>query len=291
MDTYLKQTPYSDPGDLDVGGLPARPDELARVVRDVVIHRGEGGRFGYVIPEQRLHEDAETRYVTEILRILRERGDAPLAERREPQARFVGTCRDFTLLHCALLRATGTPARPRCGFARYFLAGFHVDHWVTEYRCADGGWRLADAQVHHGYDVPFDPMDVPRDQFLVAGDAWRACREGRADPESFGLPGVDRLKGLWFVRGNVVRDLAALNGVELLPWDGWGPEFTGRAPLTEDDLAAADAVAAARSQEVWRRLYGDPRLTVPDEITSYTTYLGDRTVSLRQGRVPSSRPV
>jgi hypothetical protein len=28
----------------------------------------------------------------------------------------------FALLHCALLRATGTPARARCGFAGYFEA-------------------------------------------------------------------------------------------------------------------------------------------------------------------------
>ncbi|MBN1284508.1 MAG: transglutaminase domain-containing protein, partial [Anaerolineae bacterium] len=29
--------------------------------------------------------------------------------------------------------------------------------------------------------------------------------------------------GLWFIRGNMVRDLAALNKIEILPWDwqGW----------------------------------------------------------------------
>ncbi|MGW2379490.1 transglutaminase-like domain-containing protein [Streptomyces sp. NPDC001658] len=287
MDDYLKQTPYSDPGDLGLGlgldDLPRDPGELARVVRDLIIHRGEGQLFGYTVPEQRLHEDAESRYVREILRILRERGDGPLTERRPPEGRFVGTCRDFSLLHCSLLRATGTPARPRCGFAGYFEEGFHEDHWVTEYRLPDGGWRLADAQTHHEYELPFDPMDVPRDQFLVAGDAWRMCREEGADPETFGLGGSDWLKGLWFVRGNVVRDLAALNGVELLPWDGWGPEFLGRTPLTADDLAAADAVAAARTEDDWRRLSTDPRLAVPAEIVSYTPYLGDRRVTLTQG--------
>jgi hypothetical protein len=277
---FLTQTPYSDPGGLDTSGLPRDPGELARIARHLVIHRGEGGRFGYAVPEQRLHEDAESRYVTGILRILRERGDGPLTRARAPEERFVGTCRDFSLLLCSLLRATGTPARLRCGFATYFVDGFHEDHWVTEFRSPDGRWRLADAQVHHEYDVPFDPLDVPRDRFLVAGDAWRACREGRADPETFGLSWVEEFRGLWLVRGNVVRDLAALNGVELLPWDGWGPRFLGRAPLTEEDLAAADAVAAARSEDEWRRLYEDPRLTVPAEIISYTPYLGDRKVTL-----------
>ncbi|MET8243982.1 transglutaminase domain-containing protein [Streptomyces sp. NPDC005202] len=286
-DFHLKQTPYSDPGDLDVSDLPRDVGELARVVRDVIIHRGEGECFGYAIPEQRLHEDAESRYVTELLRILRERGDTPLTERRPPEERFVGTCRDFALLHCSLLRATGTPARIRCDFATYFNDGFHDDHWVTEYRTREGSWRLADLQVHHGYDVDFDPMDVPRDRFLVAGDAWRACREGRTDPRTFGVTGLDWVRGLWFVRADVQRDLAALHGVELLPWDAWGPEILDDASLTEEDLALVDMVAAARSEDELHRLYEDPRLTVPDVITSYTTYTGIRKVTLPQ---PSTRP-
>jgi hypothetical protein len=285
MDQYLKQTPYSDPGDaLDLGGLPRDPGQLARVVRDLIIHRGEGPRFAYAIPEERVHEDAESRYAARLLRILAERGDAPLTERRAPAERFVGTCRDFALLHCSLLRATGTAARLRCGFARYFDA-YYADHWVTEYRLPDGSWRLADPQVHHGYDIDFDPMDVPRDQFLVATDAWRVCREGEADPGRFGvfdLNGIEGLSyhGLWFVRADVLRDLAALHGVELLPWDAWGPEILDDTALDADELALIDSVAAAGGEDELRRLYRDPRLTVPDEIVSYTTYGGVRKVTL-----------
>ncbi|MFE2318291.1 transglutaminase-like domain-containing protein [Streptomyces sp. NPDC059441] len=285
MDQYLKQTPYSDPGDaLDRGGLPRDPEQLARVVRDLIIHRGEGRRFDYAIPEERLHEDAESRYAARLLRILAERGDAPLTEPRAPAQRFVGTCRDFALLHCSLLRATGTPARLRCGFARYFDE-YYADHWVTEYRLPDGGWRLADPQVHHEYDISFDPMDVPRDQFLVAGDAWRACREKGTDPRRFGvfdLNGIEGLSyhGLWFVRANVLRDLAALNGVEVLPWDAWGSEIIDDTALAAEELALIDSVAAADGEDELRRLYRDPRLTVPDEIVSYTTYDGVRKVTL-----------
>ena len=279
-DFSLRQTPYSDPGELDPRGLPRAPRRLAAMVRGLIVHRGEGDLLGYEVPEERLHHDAESRYVTEILRLLRERGDNPLTERRGPGGRFVGTCRDFSLLLCSLLRATGTPARLRCGFATYFTDGWYEDHWVTEYRARDGGWRRADAQVHSGYDVSFDPMDVPRDAFLVAGDVWRDCRQGRVDPRMCGFSGVEGLRGLWCVHGNVLRDLAALNGVELLPWDGWEPWLRKGASLGEDALAAADAVAAARSPDDWSRLFADPRLTVPAEITSYTSYLGDRPVTL-----------
>ncbi|MFE4622516.1 hypothetical protein [Streptomyces mirabilis] len=128
-------------------------------------------------------------------------------------------------------------------------------------------------------------MDVPRDQFLVATDAWRACREGEADPRRFGvfdLNGIEGLSyhGLWFVRAGVLRDLAALNGVELLPWDAWGPEILDDAALDADELALIDSVAAAGGEDELRRLYRDPRLTVPDEIVSYTTYDGVRKVTL-----------
>src|ERR671939_134332 len=55
MDTWLKQTPYSDPGGLDTGVLPREPGELARLVRGLIIHRGEGEPLGYGIPPERLH--------------------------------------------------------------------------------------------------------------------------------------------------------------------------------------------------------------------------------------------
>jgi hypothetical protein len=287
MDFYLTQSMYSDPGNLATGDLPQDPGQLARLVRQLIIHRLEGWRFDHTIPEERLHEDAEARYVTELLRILRERRDAPLTLPRAPEERFVGTCRDFSLLLCSLLRATGTPARIRGGFATYFVEGFHEDHWVTEYRLPDGSWRLVDAQVlHDSYDLDFDPLDVPRDRFLMAGEAWRACRTGEADIRTFGFSGLPELGGLWFVRGRVMQDLAAVNGVEVLPWDGWGAEILDDAALTEDGLALIDTVADARSDDELRLLYQDPRLTVPDEITSYTTYGGERKVTLRRRSVP-----
>ena len=30
------------------------------------------------------------------------------------------------------------------------------------------------------------------------------------------------MHGLWFIANNVIRDLAALNNREMLPWDTWG---------------------------------------------------------------------
>jgi hypothetical protein len=83
---------------------------------------------------------------------------------------------------------------------------------------------------------------VPRDKFVVAGKAWQVCRAGEADPEAFGLTALNE-HGLWWVRDNLVRDVAALNKVELLPWDSWGlaqgPEYVS----TEADTALLDRAA------------------------------------------------
>ena len=64
-------------------------------------------------------------------------------------------------------------------------------------------------------------LDVPRDRFLVAGDAWAQCRTGETEPAKFGIVFAN-LRGLWYVAGNLVRDIAALNKMEMLPWDVLG---------------------------------------------------------------------
>jgi hypothetical protein len=63
----------------------------------------------------------------------------------------------------------------------------------------------------------------------------------------------------------------------------------GDAGLTADELALVDAVAAARTDDDFRRLYEDPRLAVPDEVMSYTALSGYRELrKVSLPRVPSS---
>ncbi|MDX2757519.1 transglutaminase domain-containing protein [Streptomyces europaeiscabiei] len=293
---YTAQSAFTDPGELAplYATLPRDPGRLARVARDLMIHRGEGETFGCATPRERLHNDAETRYLDDILRIVVERNDAPLSHRREPGDRFVGVCRDFSLLHCSLLRHTGVPARLRSGFATYFGDnGFHCDHVVTEYWDPARGWLLADAQltdplIVDAWNIGFDPMDVPRDRFLVAGKAWRAIREGGADPRSFGLhpPEEGPLHGEWFVAGNVRLDLADLNKVETLLWDIWGTETEAGQELVDPVRELYDEVAPVVGDEVdfgaARELFtGHEGLRTPRTVLSLAPYNGPREVTLR----------
>jgi hypothetical protein len=200
---------------------------------------------------------------------------APLAEARPPARRLIGVCRHFTVLAVALLRLHGVPARSRCGFGTYF-DGTPVDHWVVEYW--DGaGWKLGDAQMdavqRSALKLPFDPLDVPRDRFLVAAEAWRRCRAGEADPQSFGIM---HLRGLWFAAGNVVRDLAAVNKAELLPWDCWGLAADNGDHLDAAALAALDEAARLTLTpddhfDALRRLYEAPSFKTPDRVLNVQT--------------------
>ncbi len=64
--------------------------------------------------------------------------------------------------------------------------------------------------------------------FLSGAEAWLAHRGGRIDPDRFGVSGTENW-GMGEIRGNLVRDLAARNKLEMLPWDDWGAMPAGYA--------------------------------------------------------------
>ena len=224
-------------------GLPLGVARLRGLVQGLLIHVFWAQRYGLTLQASR-EQELQIRSVAEKLRQIRKLDDRPIAEPRPPEKRLVGNCRDFSLMLCSMLRYHGVPARARCGFAAYFVPKHFEDHWVCEWWDGTGRWVKVDAQLDamqcERLGINFDPLDVPDDQFLVGGKAWQMCRTGKADPDKFG---ISDLRGLWMVRGNLVRDLASLNKVELLPWDSWGLIDKKDEELSESDLALLDQVA------------------------------------------------
>jgi hypothetical protein len=186
-------------------GLPADPEALGVIVRGLLLHNFDAGARGLSFPAERMAH-METVGAEAILDNVFSIDPAPVHVARPAERRMVGFCYHFALLHCALLRATGTPARIRCGFAGYFEAGRWIDHWVTEYR--DGsGWRLTDPQTGHS--------GLTRDEFQDGPTAWNQCRSGASAPA---VHGVGALWGWDELRGSLINDVAALNKVEVSGW-------------------------------------------------------------------------
>ena len=275
---YAAQGPISDPGahSSALDGLPADVSELCEVIQGLLAHPGWAPVYGWTITKER-EEDLQLRFVSLMLGRILELDDQPLTVARSAQTRLVGNCRDHTVLLCSMLRHRGVPARARCGFGAYFLPGKYEDHWVCEYwNDAEERWQLVDAQLdarqREVLRIDFEPCDVPRDRFFVAGKAWQMCREGLADPEAFGLTALNE-HGLWWVRQNLVRDLAALSKMEMLPWDGWGLAQGLDDALPLSQTAMLDRVAALTQEddafsELRAAYEGEETLRVPSVIRS-----------------------
>jgi hypothetical protein len=274
--------------------LPDDPRALAGVLHGLVVHEHMAGGYGFELADAdrwTVHVRPAAELVAEIVA----RDPRPLEAARPPQERMPGNCRHFTVLAAAMLRAHGTPARARCGFGGYFGTGAFEDHWVTEYwDDRQQRWRLIDAQVDDvqlgWFDIDFDVADVPRDRFLVAGEAWRRVRAGEADPAKFGLSQLHEA-GDWWIAGNLMRDGAALLNVELLPWDCWGAMPTPADAIGPDlaglfDQLATVTLAPDDSMAELRRLYADERLRVPATVRNA---LRDREEPIwPDGREPSA---
>jgi hypothetical protein len=272
---------YTRPGDLTAAGkfapwfdaLPSNVGELVRIIQGLGIYDVVAPNFyGFTIPDARQHE-IHLRSMEKMLEQLLALDNRPLAVARPMEKRLACRCHNFTRFLVAMLRAKGIPARARCGFGAYFNPPYFEDHWVCEYwNAAEARWALVDPQFdavwREKLKVDHDILDVPRDRFLVAGDAWTLCRTDKADPTKFGIVFAN-LRGLWFVAGNLVRDVAALNKTEMLPWDVWGAMPSPNEPLTGEQLTFFDKLATLTREpdasfEELRKLYqGDERLRAP----------------------------
>jgi hypothetical protein len=247
LDYHARPGLMTDPHELAplLDGLPHDIPSLVQVVQGVLVHIFWAERYGLALSEERKGE-VQMRTLPQKLRRVRELDDHPLSVARPLEKRLVGNCRDFAVLLCALLQRQGVPARGRCGFGVYFLPNHYEDHWVCEYWNAEQQrWVLVDAQLdtfqREAMHIPFDPLDVPRAQYLTGGRAWQMCRSGQEDPDKFG---IFEWHGLYFVRGDLIRDFLALNKIEILPWDGWGLMAGPEQALTAEDAAILERMAA-----------------------------------------------
>lgn len=298
---YSAQSIYTDPGRASgwFADLPTELADIRRLATTLVFHyRANGDLSQYGFTPDRFAE-IDLRYADDMLARLRDLQGGSITASRAPTRCILGCCRDFTLLFVAMARYRGFPARVRVGFAGYFGSDWWYDHVVAEvWDEAEHRWRLVEAQIPDGYvdagtGLEIDPLDVPRDRFLVGADAWRAVRSGARDPERFGVsPDVDvPFLGSWtYVAHNLVFDLAALNKDEMVLWETWGVldslESPDAALAADLDTVAAGLADPMVPLERIRALYDDDRMRVPAVVTNHSPLdfpLGSsRTVTLRR---------
>jgi Transglutaminase-like superfamily len=240
--------------------------EICRPVHCLVIQPDEAETLG--IPATRFSEN-QIRPVSNLIDALLTLDPAPLDVPREPDRRVIGTCRHFALVSCALLRYRGVAARVRCGFATYFQPEQGLDHWITEYWHEDEDrWVRIDSEIL-GQSVLPEPQDLRVGEFLTGGEAWTAFRNGQINAARFGVYGTENW-GPGEIRGNAIKDLAALNKVEMLPWDEWGrmdASYKGETGADYDELLDTLAdVCAADDPSTIADLYARDEFRVPPEL-------------------------
>jgi Transglutaminase-like superfamily len=256
--------------------LPDDTDELAAVTQGLLIYDAVASDFYACELSEDRQSAIHIRPVEEVLDGILALDERPLSVARPPERRLAARCHHFVRLLVAILRAKGIPARVRVGFGAYFNPGHFEDHVLCEYwRGDEQRWVLVDPQFDQIWrerlSIGHDHLDVPRDRFLVAGEAWERCRSGAAEPARFGI-GHTEMYGLWFVAGSLVREIAALNKVEVLPWDAWGAQPHPDETLSDDQLAFFDELAALTRDpnqsfdELRERYEADHRLRVPGTV-------------------------
>ncbi|MEI1251900.1 transglutaminase-like domain-containing protein [Rhizobium aouanii] len=269
---------YTRPGQMTSAGSHAPTlaalksvETVAAAVQGTLLHEAWAPRYNQPLTPTR-RAQSHTRPAREILDTIMGIDPAPLDMPRPPEQRSIGVCRHFTVLACAALKAQGVPARARCGFGMYFEAGKGIDHWIAEYWDGER-WVSADFQIDDlqraALQLDFDPLDQPPGKFQSAGETWQRCRAGAADPGKFGI--FDE-SGLWFIAMNLVRDFAALNNMEMLPWDNWGAMPQPEEEISPDGLARFDRLAALtvdvdqRFGELQALCQDDAGLRVPAQV-------------------------
>ena len=287
-----RHSAYSDPGrhgalldevSTDLAGL-------SNIARNVIAHyRAAADRLPAAT-----RGDIHSRWLSAILELDQQRHSTPLSEPREEATRVQGCCRDHSLFCVGVLRQHGMAARSRVGFAGYFEPGFYHDHVVVETAQGDR-WVRFDPEVADPLADLATPLDMPvgaDSPFLTAAEAWRGYRNGRIDPDRFGVAPDVFLRGPWFIQNYLLFELAHRFGDELLLWDIWGAMSAPGGPTPAESaiadevaalLVAADGGDAAAEAELARRYATDDRLRPGESVIRNSPY-GEAPIRERIGR-------
>lgn len=257
---YSEQGLVSSPGEYVtlLGELPVDIRQLCASIHQLMLIDFLPN-MGFVnVPSKHL-EDVQIRDIKNRLKKIVDRDNSSILTKRSFEKITLGNCRDLCLMLCSVLRHHHIPARLRSGFGTFFVPQKYHDHWVCEYWSqSESRWIRVDpwmSQIHYRKELlppqlsegllqlDLNPYDVQKEYFITGAEAWINCREKGHDSNNYGTY-EPHLKGLWFVRDNMIRDLLCLNKIEPLAWDCWGAMGREISSIDEDKLILLDDIAA-----------------------------------------------
>lgn len=173
----------------------------------------------------------------------------PLTNKRSPENRLIGICRDYSVLLASFLRYKAIPARVRFGFVNYYDSEIQNEtHNIVEYYDKEKKrWITIDAQVDdlqrkkHKIKTDTFNLELQKD-FYTAAQVWLLNKQGKINANDFGYN--KKWKGLRTIRSSLLLDLDSMNMRELLPWDFWGQLISkSEQSLSQEDKAALNKIA------------------------------------------------
>jgi len=178
--------------------LPDDVKELGELLRKNFLHRTtlEAGNVGTnadlkygdmtKMPWWRQSEDDNLVTTTAMLAEFFRRDPKGLTMKKSVEDKLVLTCRNVAILMASILKAKGTPARVRSGFAAYFEGTKDAwDHWVNQYwNESENRWVTIDVDGSW-HRTGFDMYDMPGGKFDFSADAWLDVRQGKRDSKHF----------------------------------------------------------------------------------------------------------
>ncbi|MHC4538340.1 MAG: transglutaminase [Planctomycetota bacterium] len=221
LDFYRCFGPDTDPDEHDklYQDLPESLEELCRLIQCQLIHPFQAQPYAHVLTPDRRFDEQKYTTVNAMLAGFVSYDPNGLVFTRKPQHRLVLSCRFYSILLASILKHRDIPTRCRYGFGRYISTDkdMRVCHVICEvWNKEQQRWMLVDPIL--------GMIDFPAHQFEYATQSWQRLRQGKVNPEKYGVAGMT---GNYHILDMLCHDMAAVLGEELL--------YKERPPISQDE--------------------------------------------------------
>ncbi|OZV13045.1 transglutaminase [Tissierella sp. P1] len=258
-----------------VADIPKDIKTIVTYVQNILLHQHWSEVYGLELGDERKKEPFIRSFEDKLV-FLNKLGFTHVSEQRTNENKMISICRDFSIVAVALCREAGIPARARCGFASYLVKDKYIDHWVVEYWNEEKKkWVMVDAQLdvlqQRALQLSFDPLDVSENYFITGPRAWLLCREGRFNPELFG---IFKWWGYDYLRCNLILDANSLLKVPMQPWDIWKgykslpiEEWTEKDYKVMDELSILALNVDNNYEALYKYVQTNDKIKVPKDLS------------------------